>query len=99
LPSAPILPPRSPPIPINNPAKVIDNHSYYMISNLSSPINNKQLGINLMVDYVEFASKNYGDGNLANTNNRNLGNTPAWLVSCPMVVAKSLVLLILASFR
>ncbi|VVH56187.1 hypothetical protein BAZOLSSOX_2688, partial [uncultured Gammaproteobacteria bacterium] len=28
-------------------------------------------------DYVEFASKNYGDGNLANTNNRNLGNTPA----------------------
>ena len=28
-------------------------------------------------DYVEFASKNYGDGNLANTNNRNLGNTLA----------------------
>jgi hypothetical protein len=28
-------------------------------------------------DYVEFASENYGDGNLANTNNRNLGNTPA----------------------
>ncbi|VVH51694.1 hypothetical protein BPUTSESOX_160, partial [uncultured Gammaproteobacteria bacterium] len=28
-------------------------------------------------DYVEFASENYGDGNLASTNNRNLGNTPA----------------------
>ena len=28
-------------------------------------------------DYVEFASENYGNGNLASTNNRNLGNTPA----------------------
>ncbi|VVM17567.1 hypothetical protein BSPWISOXPB_3573 [uncultured Gammaproteobacteria bacterium] len=28
-------------------------------------------------DYVEFASENYGDGNLADTNNNNLGNTPA----------------------
>ncbi|VVH67092.1 hypothetical protein BSPLISOX_1688, partial [uncultured Gammaproteobacteria bacterium] len=28
-------------------------------------------------DYVEFASENYGDGNLADSNNKNLGNTPA----------------------
>ncbi|VVH59155.1 hypothetical protein BSPCLSOX_1181, partial [uncultured Gammaproteobacteria bacterium] len=28
-------------------------------------------------DYVEFASENYGDGSLADTNNNNLGNTPA----------------------
>ncbi|WP_180323764.1 hypothetical protein, partial [thiotrophic endosymbiont of Bathymodiolus puteoserpentis (Logatchev)] len=28
-------------------------------------------------DYVEFASENYGNGNLTSTNNRNLGNTPA----------------------
>jgi hypothetical protein len=27
-------------------------------------------------DYVEFASENYGDGSLADTNNNNLGNTP-----------------------
>jgi hypothetical protein len=27
--------------------------------------------------YVEFASENYGDGNLADSNNKNLGNTPA----------------------
>jgi hypothetical protein len=30
-----------------------------------------------LCDYVEFASENYGDGNLADTNNNNLGNTPA----------------------
>jgi hypothetical protein len=76
-----------------------------------------QLNHNDFSDYVEFASENYGDGNLADTNNNNLGNTPAerqrsglvlilgswlsiaWLVSCPRVVAKSLVLLRLASFR
>jgi hypothetical protein len=28
-------------------------------------------------DYIEFASENYGDGNLADSNNKNLGNTPA----------------------
>ncbi|SSC09137.1 hypothetical protein BTURTLESOX_2471 [bacterium endosymbiont of Bathymodiolus sp. 5 South] len=28
-------------------------------------------------DYVEFASENYGDGSLADTNSNNLGNTPA----------------------
>ncbi|VVM28467.1 hypothetical protein BSPWISOXPB_11028 [uncultured Gammaproteobacteria bacterium] len=28
-------------------------------------------------DYVEFASENYGDGSLADSNNKNLGNTPA----------------------
>jgi hypothetical protein len=28
-------------------------------------------------DYVEFASENYGDGNLADSNNKNPGNTPA----------------------
>jgi hypothetical protein len=28
-------------------------------------------------DYIEFASENYGDGSLADTNNNNLGNTPA----------------------
>jgi hypothetical protein len=73
-------------------------------------------------DYVEFASENYGDGSLADTNSNNLGNTPAeiqallalfcglvlilgswlsiaWLVSCPRVVAKSLVLLRLVSLR
>jgi hypothetical protein len=70
-------------------------------------------------------SENYGDGSLADSNNKNLGNTPAeiqrntnlvnsnnqdyagigswlsiaWLVSCPRVVAKSLVLLRLASLR
>jgi hypothetical protein len=27
-------------------------------------------------DYIEFASENYGDGNLADSNNKNLGNTP-----------------------
>jgi hypothetical protein len=43
--------------------KVIDNHSYYMISNLSSPINNKQLGINLMVDYVDWIDRDYADTN------------------------------------
>jgi hypothetical protein len=34
-------------------------------------------GIGAPVHYVEFASENYGDGNLADTNNNNLGNTPA----------------------
>ncbi|VVM21034.1 hypothetical protein BSPWISOXPB_4096 [uncultured Gammaproteobacteria bacterium] len=28
-------------------------------------------------DYVNSPQKNYGDGNLADTNNNNLGNTPA----------------------
>ncbi|VVH67409.1 Colicin E3 (EC, partial [uncultured Gammaproteobacteria bacterium] len=28
-------------------------------------------------DYIEFASENYGDGSLADSNNKNLGNTPA----------------------
>jgi hypothetical protein len=37
-------------------------------------------------DYVEFASENYGDGNLADTNNNNLGNTPAERQRNQMVV-------------
>jgi hypothetical protein len=31
----------------------------------------------LLSSHVEFASENYGDGNLADSNNKNLGNTPA----------------------
>ena len=39
-------------------------------------------------DYVEFASENYGNGNLASTNNRNLGNTPAETQSLLSVIIR-----------
>jgi hypothetical protein len=43
---------------------------------LPSPIYAQNYGDDFS-DYIEFASENYGDGSLADTNNNNLGNTPA----------------------
>ncbi|VVM26855.1 hypothetical protein BSPWISOXPB_867 [uncultured Gammaproteobacteria bacterium] len=37
-------------------------------------------------DYVEFASENYGDGNLADSNNKNLGNTPSRKTKKPKLI-------------
>ncbi len=46
--------------------KVVYNQGYYMLANLSSLINNKQLGINLMVDYVDWMDRDYADTNSNN---------------------------------
>ncbi|VVH51526.1 hypothetical protein BPUTSESOX_170, partial [uncultured Gammaproteobacteria bacterium] len=43
--------------------KVVFNQGFPMLANLTSLINNEQLGINLMVDYVDWIDRDYADTN------------------------------------
>ncbi|VVM23099.1 hypothetical protein BSPWISOXPB_3876 [uncultured Gammaproteobacteria bacterium] len=61
---------------IDNQDPSIDTNPQNNASKADNEIYAQNYGDNFG-DYIEFASENYGDGSLADSNNKNLGNTPA----------------------